>query len=142
MEKVAAWDIVVVRVELSLCCKQGSVSYDPLHLSNISSFSSPSLTLCFVWQLWKFKSSCKPAFCWPAGSMARTRSARTLQLYVYHCLSICSICHMPVPEVSWEEDPFETKLFHQNLSVPSYFLALLLRSFLLVIYYLLPSSML
>lgn len=100
-----------------LCCKQGSASYGPL----LSPTSPPSPHLPWPHALYdSCGKSNHPANLLSAGQLAaraRTRRASTSQLYVYRCLSICSICHMPVPEVSWEEDPSETKLFQQNLKV-------------------------
>ena len=78
MEKVAAWDIVVVRIALSLCTVSKDQSYNSLRPSNISSFSSPPLTSRFVQQLWKIKSPCKPAFCWPAGSLGQDQECQNL----------------------------------------------------------------
>lgn len=105
-----------------LCCKQWSASLPPSQPTTPSlSPTSPSLHLRWPHALYN---SCGksnyPANLLSAGQLAawaRTRSARTLQLYVYRCLSICNICHMPVPEVNWEEDSSETKLFHQNLKL-------------------------
>lgn len=142
VEKVAAWDIAVVVDEFSLCAVSKDQSATPPSLSPMS----PPSHLPWPHVLY---SSCgksnRPANLLSAGQLAawaRTRSARTFQLYVYCCLSICSICHMPVPEVSWGEDTSEMKLSHQHESVPSHFLTLLLWTFLLAIYSLLPSSML
>lgn len=120
-----------------LCCKQGPASYNPLTLL----LTSLDLVLCTA--AVENQIVLQTCFLLSPGQLAawaRTRSARTLQLYVYCCLSVCSICHMPVPKVSWREDPSEMKLFHQHESVPSHFLALLLWTFLKVIYSLLSST--
>lgn len=72
MEKVAAWDIAVVMGEFSLC----AVSKDQSATS--PSLSSPLLTSCFVQQLWKIKLSCRPAFCWPVGSVGQDQECQNL----------------------------------------------------------------
>lgn len=73
MEEVAAWDIAVVMGEFRLC----AVSKDQSATTPSLSFSPP-LTSCFVRQLWKIKSSCKPAFCWPAGSVGQDQECQNL----------------------------------------------------------------
>lgn len=90
MEKVSAWDIAVV-----LC----AVSKDqPATIPSLSFL--PPLTLCFVQQLWKIKSSCKPAFCFLLASWQRGPGPGVPEPYSCMCIAAYpsvayAICQSP-----------------------------------------------